>query len=448
MGLSIAYLIARLLSGLASVTSVFIFTRIMDPAALGVYAYLAALGFLAASFFTSWIAVCITRFTPGGSAEARAFAAALRQILTLIVIVQVVIAAVVSLVHPFGVPLSMPLLVAAIASGQAAFEFALATLNAGQRTLRYAIAAMARPILFLCAGAALWAFHASNDTLAYALAISFLGASFIGGLSPTALVRSLRLAVPSQTMKELLSFGLPIVAVSVLGALMTQADRILLTHLASAKVTGVYSVAVDLTQQTLYVAMSAVNLAFLARIYALSSRGDKAAVWQWQERQFELLAAIAIPATTAFALLSTNIAHVLIGPQFVAGAARLLPLIAVATLFAASKTFYFDLSFQFAKKTFWQIVVAAAAAFSSLLLNILLIPRYGMTGAASVAIASCGLACVLSFLLGRWYAYRLPFSIAILLRITAATALMSAAIFWLRDWRGIGALCLQVSIGL
>jgi len=446
--LSVAYVLVRSLSGLFSVTGVFIFTRIMSPATLGAYAVAGALGIFVHSALSSWITVCVTRFTPGETRNARLYAETLRRILGLVLVCEIAVAVLLAAVRPFGIPASLPLLVAAIAGGQATFEFTLTWLNARQRNVRYAVMALSRPFLFVSAGLCLWLLRGADNTLAMALAISFFAAALVGGFNPARLVTAWGAGIEKPLVKDLLDFGMPMSLTLVLTSVVNQADRVLLTYLGGTWETGVYAVSADLTQQVLYFALSAINSAFLPQIYRSSSSGDEAAARGWQGRQFEMLAAVSLPALVAFVMLSRNIAHVFMGKQFSAEATRLLPILAVSVFFAALRTCYFETSFQYARKTSWQALIAASMAIFSVGLNVIAIPRFGALGAAYVSLVSCGSACALCIVLGYRFAYPLPYSVAAVARVLAASAAMAAALFWLRAWSGPIALGVQVTLGV
>jgi len=141
------------------------------------------------------------------------------------------------------------------------------------------------------------------------------------------------------------------------------------------------------------------------------------------------------------AALAPGIAHLLLGEAFRASAEGLIPLIALAALLANLKAFYFDLAFQLGQDTRALVRILAVAATTNILLNLLLIPRLGIIGAAWATLAAQALALGYSAWSGRRH-FRLPWPSGDALRILFAAALMGAVLWPLRNIRdplGLGA---------
>jgi hypothetical protein len=91
----------------------------------------------------------------------------------------------------------------------------------------------------------------------------------------------------------------------------------------------------------------------------------------------------------------------MIGPAMAAGAARVTPWIAASGLLAGLTTYYFHQAFTLGRKTPLLLVAMAIPAVANLILNLLLIPSFGLEGALYATLISYGLGLGASAWLGR-----------------------------------------------
>ena len=191
--------------------------------------------------------------------------------------------------------------------------------------------------------------------------------------------------------------------------------------------------------------MLVVNLGAYPLAVLAVERGNSEA----QDRQFRqhatLLLALALPAAAGIAVLAPSVSAIL-GPRFAPAARELLPLLALAQLLAGLKAFYFDLSFQLGRATRLQLVTVAVGALVNVLLNLWLIPGYGLLGAAYATVAAYLAALIVSWGLGRTV-LALPMPYGALARVCAATAGMCLALALVRGAGGPFILMGQVALG-
>ncbi len=136
----------------------------------------------------------------------------------------------------------------------------------------------------------------------------------------------------------------------------------------------------------------------------------------------------------------------MVGIEYRATAKLILPLIAIASLLLGLKAYHFDLAFHLGGWTLGQAWGLLAAAGVNLALNLVLIPRYGVAGAAWATIFAYALALAMSVLLGRrTFKTTLPASQT--LRILGASLAMSAVLWSMKNLAGPLALAAQVALG-
>ncbi|MDF5960837.1 polysaccharide biosynthesis C-terminal domain-containing protein [Pseudomonas aeruginosa] len=89
------------------------------------------------------------------------------------------------------------------------------------------------------------------------------------------------------------------------------------------------------------------------------------------------------------------------GEEFREGALKIIPLISLSAFLGALKSFYFDYSFQLASATRVQVVTVAVSAVVDVVFNLILIPEFGIVGAAVSSVMAFSSAILISIFLGR-----------------------------------------------
>jgi O-antigen/teichoic acid export membrane protein len=205
--------------------------------------------------------------------------------------------------------------------------------------------------------------------------------------------------------------------------LVMATDRFLIQLFTGEAGVGHFSVASDFAQQGLILMFSVVNLAaYPLAVQALEQGGRSEADLQLQENILLMLVPT-LPATFGVALMAGPMANLFFGAAYVQEVSRLIPLIAVATLFSGIRSFYFDIAFQLGNRTGQQILPIGMAVVLNVLLNLWWIPRYGVIGAACATTAAQGGGMLASALIGGRI-FPLPIPWSDLLRLILASVLM------------------------
>ncbi len=438
------YALARGLPGLVNFAALAIFTRILSEREYGIFALVVASTSLVYAFGFQWLGLAVLRLLPpAGPARDGFLATVLRLFLLLALIAGVGLLLVLPRTKG-DLTLALRLAGIALLITSAWHELNLYLVTAENRPSRYSLFAGVRSVVALLAGtaAALAGWGAVGLTLG--------GVAGYGTAGTIALVRQWRPALPAAAdpaaRRTLLVYGLPLAGTFLLDYVVSTSDRLLLGALISPEASGLYAPAYDLCQQALWALMMIVNLAAYPLAIRAVEQGDVAARTRQFNLHFLLLAAIAIPSAAGLAILAPSMSG-LLGARFAPAARDLMPIIAVAMLIGGIKSYYFDLSFQLGHATRLQLITVAIAAVANLGLNLLLIPRMGIPGAAWATLVAYVIALVVSRLLGR-RALLLPIPWTDLAKVLAAAAGMALALWPLRGYLGVPALVLQVGAGM
>lgn len=438
------YGLARGVPGLLNFLAIAIYTRLLSPSDYGIYALVVVWVGLVNVVCFQWIRLSLLRFFPANLDDPRRFLSTLLLAYTSVALITGVVGVAVLLAVNDASLRSLVLIAVPLVWIQAGFELSLELMRSQLNPLRYGLMAGVKAVIALGLGVLLitWGFGAFGPLLAMLVgmfaAVVALGASLWRGARP-----SLKLL---PDLKPLLSYGLPLTATFALGFVVSSSDRFLLAALLNNEAVGIYTAGYDLVAHVIDLLLMTVNLAgYPLVVRALEQRGREAAREQL-DRNGGLLLLIAIPVTLGFIVLAPQIVALMLGEAFHTGATQIVPWVALGVFMSCIRAFHFDLAFQLSEKTLYQVWINGGAALINVVLNLLLIPAFGLMGAAYATVIAYGVALVLSVLLGR----RL-FAVSLVtrdnLKVLLCGAIMVACLWPLREASGTWALVEQVLLG-
>ncbi len=448
---SLYYALARGLPGLIGFFGIALFTRVLTPDQYGQYALVLAYSGLAYTVLFSWLPLGLLRFLPANRdpAQKESLLSAIFRLFWSLSLAVLIVTAGLYLAAPLfsdqpQVVRAFCFLGAVLLWARGWFEINLELRRSALSPKLYGALSTLKVILTILIGGLLAYLGLGAIGLLIGSAAAFLLPAL--AVSQGYQYRFRLEAAERKYLSQLALYGIPLTATFALEFVISSSDRLLLAWFVDIKAAGLYVVGYDLAKQCLTLLLMIVNLAaYPLAIHAFETGGAQAVKHQLSQN-FVLLLTVGLPATAGFALLAHNIADVLVGKAFGQAAAALMPWIAIATLFAGFKAYYVDLSFQLTKKTRLQVLIAFVAAAVNLLLNLWLIPRYGLLGAAYSTLIAYAL--VLGG--GWWLAQRalaLPLPLRESSKIICATAIMVLALLPTRHLSGGIALTGQVGSG-
>lgn len=422
------YFLARALAGGAAFAIIAIYTRLLDPHQFGELALLlAGIGlFSAISADTPMLA--LLRFLPDNVAAARA------TMLWGLLLPAAAICGVAAMLFLIFAPAHWRIELAVAASllmVTLLHRFQLATAQGTLKPVQYAMLGGLESLLDMAIGIALvW--------LGYGIAGALLG-TLLGMLVTLALNwRGWwigRNFLDPILARQMLRFGLPLVASALFGWIANFADRWLLGLMSGAGDTGLYAAAYDLPMNLLGVSITVLQLAgYPLTISALTERGVQAARAQLRAvGAFMVL--IMLPEAVGIVMIGPLLANIFLGAEYRPLMLTLLPILVGATMFKALIG-YLNYGYFLAARTDLTLLSIAVAAAVGLTLNLLLIPKYGPWGAAIASLIGSGSGFVVAaFKMRGVFAFPPPDPIIVLAGVLGA----STMVLWLVPFYGVTA---------
>jgi O-antigen/teichoic acid export membrane protein/glycosyltransferase involved in cell wall biosynthesis len=280
----------------------------------------------------------------------------------------------------------------------------LALLRARSRALPYSLLSLANLLVTL--GSTVVLVGALHAGVAGAVLGNGLGYACIVCCTLPGIIWRQGLRIRPEIARSMLAYGLPLVLNFLSYWVLQLLDRFLLSRYVSLAETATYTVAYTLGSVLAVVVINPFLLAWPTIMFATARRQDAAGIFRELFRWFSLLLLF---AAYALALAAT----VFLSWLFPAGyqaAASVIPLVAAALVFYGIY-YLFMIGANVRRMTWLAGVLMTLAAGVNIGLNLLLIPRYGMMGAAIATLAGyavlAGAACLLNRRL-----YPVPFELA------------------------------------
>ncbi len=220
-----------------------------------------------------------------------------------------------------------------------------------------------------------------------------LAAGFIAGIIAGLLINMRVLSMKPvmfgrRHIRGLLAFSGWAFITGLTGALMGYADTILVGFFLSNSEIGMYRTAFQLATIALFV-MFALRTALYPKIASWMKAGETKSVETALARAITYSLALAVPAACGAWVLGSSLLYYLYGASFVVAgpALSLLFMVEIVTVFLALETMCLG-ALDMPKSVF---IATAIGATSTILLDVLLIPWYGITGAALALLLGTGI---------------------------------------------------------
>jgi O-antigen/teichoic acid export membrane protein len=226
-----------------------------------------------------------------------------------------------------------------------------------------------------------------------------------------------------DVIRALLREAFPLFLTTLVGLLYFRTDVIMLSKLRNESEVGLYGAAYSVLR-----ALTMLPGVFVTAMYPALSRAygtDRTSLKRLCDTAFKYQLAIGIPITVGIAAVSRETIDLLYGPEF-AQAGAVLGVLIWSLLFFFTNTLlgYMLFSANRQREFLW---VKLFNLVGNVILNALLIPRYGLFGAAIATVVTIGISFFWHLFLVSKYVYRVDFA-RIAIRPAIAAGLMYVAV--------------------
>lgn len=217
--------------------------------------------------------------------------------------------------------------------------------------------------------------------------------------------------------KIALFFSVPLILHVLSNSLLSQADRLIISRIMDDYYAGIYSFAYNLGMCIIVVVM-AWNASWQPKLYNLIQEQDSATICKAINNSCIIVAALSFLAMS----FSHEAVLILAGSAY-AEASDVVPVVIFGNALIHIYLSYVNFTF-FHKKTFWVSIGTFFALVVNIALNYLLIPHYGIMGAAWATVGAYFLLALFQFLISKFIVRDNPLSIALLIKYSLSFCLV------------------------
>lgn len=435
------YGFARLIPGILNFFAIILYTRLIQPDDYGTYAIIVSyITFLQVIFF-NWLNISTLRFMPVFKSNNEQFISSISGSFVFIALITII---------PFPVLYlliddhSLLILSMVYLWVHAWGEFNLQISQARLKPTKYAIMTLIRSFVSVGISVTLLYLGIGIESLFYGLIIGNILSSLINSNEWISIGYR---DVNWEIIKKLLRYGIPLAISTALTVLIDSSDRIILGMIDSKEAAGVYSVTYDLIQRSMGLLLVVINMSSIPIIIKSHEEGDVIELDSKIKRTLILLLLIGIPACAGVVYLEDTLSKVLLGENFTIGNSNsVISLIAIAIFLSCIKGYYLNIPFLLFKESQNQLYISLLGASINIILNIILIPFYGMEGAAYSTLITFILIVFFSWHLGKKY-YKLPWAWNELIKIIISTIIMIGILLILDLDHSTQGLIISITVG-
>lgn len=222
-----------------------------------------------------------------------------------------------------------------------------------------------------------------------------------GAIGGHVVLASRRLSMKTQALhwsgsvlRDMLTYTLPIVGLNLASTVLAVSDRYLIEAYLSSSDLGIYAVSYTIAEGGLRLIANTFMTVVNPIAFTTWEAQGPAIVYRFLERMVRYYVLLSLPALVGLSVLSHKLIAILSSPAFAAGASAMV-FVGVAIFFHGG-TLLVNVIFDSTKRTTIPLANFVIAGGVNVLMNLLLLPRFGYMAAAWTTTASYALLFVLT----------------------------------------------------
>ena len=193
-------------------------------------------------------------------------------------------------------------------------------------------------------------------------------------------------AFSSSMLRAMLAFGIPMIGVEVASILLNIGDRYVIQGFLGAQELGYYAAAYNLCEYIQTIVLLAVTSAVQPIYMRIWAQEGPAKTIEFVNHSMHFYFLVGIPMIAGLWVIGPDLVSVLATGEFESGA-RIIPWVISGMILDGSMIFL-GAGLYLKKQGFAMAALVAGAAVLNFLMNLYLVPRYGIDGAAIATLAS------------------------------------------------------------
>ena len=417
-----------------AIATLAVFTRLLSPAEYGVYTLGMTIASVASTILFQWLNVAVGRFySPYLDEPSKVMAVASRGFWAATATAALLFLGALPFHEVFGASPGLVGILFLITVALGRHTLALQVANAQSAPIRYGVLSWAKGGGALFGGSILIysGIAERGALLGFLVGLVFAVLAF----APNPWVK-IPLGCEQKSLSlKMLRYGLPLTLNFLAILIVDVADRFMIGKMLGAAHVAPYAVAYDLVQQSVGPVMNVLFLAaFPLIVRAFEVDGEEPTRIRLHTLGSKLVG-LGLPVAVGIGVLASDIAEIVFGIDYRQDAGLIMPWLAAAIFVGAFKSYFLDLVFQLRHVTKYLGYIAALMAVVNIVLNLLLLPRYGVIAAAWATLAAFSVGALASWLIGK-SVFTLPALGHVFCGTSCASATMAVVLYQLPSSSG------------
>jgi len=245
-----------------------------------------------------------------------------------------------------------------------------------------------------------------------------------------------------SVLKPYLKYGAPLIPTLIFSFVVASGDRYVIGFFMNAENVGIYSAAYSIG--SIIIMFSTFIVYILSpTIFKLYDKGKIDGVKVYLSYSWKYFLLLSIPSAFGLSVLAEPLLSILTTPEFVSVGKFIIPLVSLSTIIWGAEII-FGTALRLVKHTKIFAIVFGSAALLNLGLNIILVPRWGVIGAAITTLIAYTIAGVIIYYKSRQH-MRFDINLGFIAKCIVASIIISSIIWMLNP---IGTIKILASIGL
>jgi O-antigen/teichoic acid export membrane protein len=243
-------------------------------------------------------------------------------------------------------------------------------------------------------------------------------------------------------MKSYIKWGLPLIPNDIITWVLQASDRYLVTYFLGVSSAGIYNAAYNLGQFASFT-MIPLGVVLYPNVIKTYDEDRKSETQKYLKYSTKYVMMVAIPAAFGLSILAKPLLSILTTPEFISG-----NVVVPFTAFGSVLYCFYNMGFyiiNIVNKTYLTARLLAIAAVLNVVLNLILIPRLGLIGAAMTTTISSGALGILTLAVTRRY-LRFDLSLPFIAKSIFASSLMTL-IIWLIHPESLAIILVSIIVG-
>lgn len=397
---SLIYFFVRFGNGVLAIATLAALTRLLSPSEYGVYAILVSVAMVVSSIFFQWIEFTLGRFYPNNLSKKKE----IMDIVTAAFWVGAIFVAVFCIAafyfrEKFKLEPQAILVLFFLILALGRYILVLQIANSISAPLLYGMLSWTKSFVGLLTSVFLIHFGFGWYGALFGFFVGVAVATTIFEPKPRIGLPSFRLNMPMSM--NMLRYSFPLTLNIIAGSVVDFADRFMIGSMLGISYVSPYAVAYDFVQLTIGPMMNIFILTAFPNIVKQFDNQNYADANADLERLGSNLLISGLPLVFLISILSGDLSKFILGAEYQRDAAMLMPWLAASIFVGVFKSYFLDVVFQLHHETKYLGAIAALMAIVNVVLNIILLPRFGIIAAAWSTLLAFLVGAIASWLLGR-----------------------------------------------